>query len=68
MSAAEDEEEGLPTERRYCTLASVTIRRLKVLAKRGTHGPSVPKIMTAFIEQGVREAIEKKYLKVEDGE
>ena len=65
--AAEDEEEG-PTERRYCTLGTVTIRRLKALAKRGTHGPSVPKIMTAFIEQGVREAIEKNYLKIEDGE
>ena len=56
------------SERKYCTLSPITVSRLRILAKRGTHGTSVPKVMTTMIEQGVRDAIEKNYLKIEDGE
>jgi hypothetical protein len=65
--AEEEEESGPPNERKYCTLAPITIRRLRILAKKGTHGTSVPKVMTALIEAGVRDAIEKHYLSLEDG-
>lgn len=65
---ADEEDEGPPNQRRYCTLAPITIRRLGVLAKRGTHGTSIPKVMAAFIEEGVRIAIREGFLKIEDGE
>ena len=66
--ANDDEDNDPPNERRYCTLSPITVRRLQLLAKRGTHGTSVPKVMTTMIEQGIRDAIEKDYLKIEDGE
>lgn len=62
------EEESEKNGRRYCTLAPQTLRYLKKLAKKGTHGTSVPDIMTKFIEEGVRQAIRENFLKVEDGE
>lgn len=65
---AEEDNDGEPNERRYCTLSPITVRRLGVLAKRGTHGTSVPKVMATMIEQGIREAIEKGYIALEDGE
>ena len=64
--AVPDEEEEEPNVRRYCTLSVKTIDRLKKLKKRGTHGTSVPKIMTAMIEAGVRKAHKADYLTDED--
>lgn len=61
-----EDEEDEPTDRRYCTLGMKTIERLKKLKKRGSHGTSVPKIMTAMIEAGVREAHKAGYLTDED--
>jgi hypothetical protein len=51
---------------RTCSLAVLTIRRLERLARRATHGTSVPKIMANFIEAGVRQAINEGYLRQED--
>lgn len=65
--AEETEDEGR-TDRRTCTLAVVTTRRLEKLARRGTHGTSVPKVMAHFIETGIREAIEKRYIELGDDE
>jgi hypothetical protein len=45
-----------------CTLSLVTIRYLVALSRRGTHGRGVSGVMTALIEQGVREAFEKGYI------
>ena len=64
--AVPDEEEEEPNLRRYCTLSVKTIERLEKLKKRGTHGTSVPKIMTMMIEAGVREAHKVGYLTDED--
>lgn len=51
------------TERKPCTLSLVTIRYLELLVKKGTHGTSVPKVMTTLIEQGVRQAIREGFIK-----
>ena len=63
---SDDNEDDAGTERRSCTLAAVTIRRLERLAKLGTHGTSVPKVMSNLIEAGIREAIEKGYMSVNE--
>jgi hypothetical protein len=65
---ADEPEFEAKTERKTCTLAVLTIRRLERLAKRATHGTSVPKIMTNFIEAGVRQAINEGYLRPDDDE
>ena len=51
------------TDRRSCTLALATIQYLERLSTKGTHGTSVPKVMTTLIEQGVRLAIREKFIK-----
>jgi hypothetical protein len=61
-----EEEEEEPNVRRYCTLSVRTVERLTKLRKKSTHGTSVPKIMTAMIEAGVREAHKAGYLTDED--
>ena len=62
----DEEEEEEPNQRRYCTLSVKTIERLRKLKKKGTHGTSVPKIMTTMIEVGVRRAHKDGYLTDED--
>jgi hypothetical protein len=64
--AEEPEGEEAKTERRSCTLAFLTIRRLERLAKLATHGTSVPKVMTNLIEAGIRTAINEGYIRLED--
>jgi hypothetical protein len=59
-------DEGKPdpgTDRKACTLAIETIRYLEALAKKGTHGSGVSKVMTTLIEQGVRQAIREGFIK-----
>lgn len=63
---ASDDEKDEPTTRRYCTLSLKTLERLRKLKKRGAHGTSVPRIMTAMIEAGVRSAHKDGYLTDED--
>jgi len=63
---SDDTDEEGSTERRTCTLAAVTIRRLERLARLGTHGPSVSKVMSNLIDAGIRDAIEKGYIAVND--
>jgi hypothetical protein len=60
--AGEDEDAEKPT-RKKCTLSLATLRYLEALAKKGTHGSSVPKVMTTLIEQGVRRAIREDFIK-----
>jgi hypothetical protein len=62
----EEPEEEAKTERRCCTLALLTVKRLERLAKLATHGTSVPKVMTNLIEAGIRMAITEGYLRIED--
>lgn len=59
---ADDTDYDGSTERRTCTLAAITIRRLERLARLGTHGTSVSKVMSSLIDMGIREAIEKNYI------
>jgi hypothetical protein len=64
---AEDGDDKLvPTTRKTCTLAVLTVRRLERLKQRATHGTSISGVMTALIEAGVRDALEKGYIRLED--
>jgi hypothetical protein len=49
-------------ERCYCTLAGPTRRLLDILARKGTHGPERPDVMSHLIMAGLQVAIEKGYL------
>jgi len=57
-----------PPVRKNCTLAAATVRYLEKLKRRGTHGSSVPKVMTHLIEEGVRQAIRDGFIKQDDDE
>jgi hypothetical protein len=56
------------TERFQTMLSSRTMNYLKALAKKGTHGSSVPAVGRSLIELGVRQAIVEKFIAAEDGE
>jgi hypothetical protein len=58
------------TDRKAFTLANATWAYLEELSKLGTHGTSAPGVAATLVEIGVREAIEKGYLKLRrtDGE
>lgn len=56
------------TERFQTMLSSRTVNYLKALAKKGTHGSSVPAVGRSLIELGVRQAIVENFIAAEDGE
>ena len=62
-----DDEKG-ETLKKSVTIAVLTLRRLGRLARLQTHGATPAAVMTNFIEAGVREAIEKGYIRLEDDE
>jgi hypothetical protein len=64
MTKEEDRESV--TDRKTCTLALATIRYLERLSTKGTHGSSVPKVMTQLIEEGVRQAIREGFIRQEE--
>jgi hypothetical protein len=68
MAAPADDDKPIPTKRRACTLAVLTIGRLERLKRKGTHGTTIAGVMTTFIEAGVREALDKGYIRFEDDE
>lgn len=51
-----------PTERFQTTLSKETVKFLLALAKKGTHGSSVPAVGRTLIEQGIRAAIQEGFL------
>lgn len=51
------------TDRRAITLANATWAYLDELSELGTHGTTAPGVAATLIENGIREAIEKGYLK-----
>ena len=54
------------TKRQHVTLSLKTLAYLEELAKRGTHGDSVPDVAKSLIESGIRQAIEAGYVKLSD--
>jgi hypothetical protein len=50
------------TQQMRCTLSFATIRYLDLLTGTGTHGASVPAVMTTLIEQGIRRAMREGFL------
>jgi hypothetical protein len=65
---ADESDEKAETTKKSCTLSVLTLRRLERLARRATHGPTASAVMTHFIEAGVRDAIERGYIRLEDDE
>ena len=57
-----------PNERFQAMLSPRTVAYLRALAKKGTHGSSVPAVGRSLIEEGVRRAIVDKFISAEDGE
>lgn len=57
-----------PTGRFQTTLSVRTLAYMKALAKKGTHGSSVPAVGRSLIEQGIRQAIVDKFISAQDGE
>lgn len=49
-------------------LSARTVAYLKALARKGTHGSSVPAVGRSLIEQGIRQAIVEKFIAAEDGD
>lgn len=56
------------TDRFQTTLSIRTMSYLRALAKKGTHGSSVPAVGRSLIESGVRQAIKDGFIVAEDGE
>ena len=56
------------TDRKAITLANATWAYLEELSKLGTHGTTAIGVAATLIEIGVREAIEKGYLKLKQHE
>jgi hypothetical protein len=52
------------TDRKSITLANATWAYLEELSKLGTHGTSATGVASTLVEIGVREAVEKGYLKL----
>jgi hypothetical protein len=50
------------TERFQTALSVETIRFLEKLARKGTHGSSVPAVGRALIEEGIRNAIREGFI------
>lgn len=53
-------------DRRTCTLDPVTWRRMQKLAKGKWYGATAAKVMTRFIEDGIRQARADGYLTLDD--
>jgi hypothetical protein len=56
------------TERFQAMLSARTMSYLRALAKKGTHGSSIPAVGRSLIENGVRQAIIEKFIDAEEGE
>ncbi len=62
-----DEQKAAVLENRHdCILDPITWKRLKKLGKGKWYGPTAAKVMSRFIEDGVRKAREDGYLTLED--
>ncbi len=58
-----DEDEG-PTVRFGVRLSVQTMDYLKAIKKKGVYGKTTTAVVRSFIDAGVREAIDKKYIQV----
>ena len=56
------------TLKKSVTIAKLSLQRLERLAKRQTHGTTAAAVMTNLIEAGLRDAIERGYIRLEDDE
>lgn len=58
--------EGKEPFRRNVTFSPPTIAYLKDIVKTGTHGSDVTAVIRSLVEQGVREAIDKKLIRARE--
>lgn len=59
-------DEDAPKKRFELTLAVETYAFLEALKKLGTHGSTARAVARTLIEMGIRDAIERGYLKLKD--
>jgi hypothetical protein len=52
--------------RKHVTFATATIDYVKDIVKTGTHGSDVTAVIRSLVEQGVRDAIDKKLIRVRE--
>lgn len=50
--------------RKNVTFSEATLRYLDDIVKTGTHGPDATAVIRSLVEQGVRDAIDKKLIRV----
>ena len=62
--AAEEDDEG-PTQKFDLRLAPQTLRYLREIKRRNVYGRTVTAVIRTFIDTGIREAIDKKYIVVD---
>ena len=61
-----DEESGGPTRRYEVRLSIQTLNYLNSIKKTGTYGRTVSSVVRTFIDAGVREAIDRRYIQITD--
>lgn len=52
--------------RKHVTFSTATIDYIKDIVKTGTHGSDVTAVIRSLVEQGVRDAIDKKLIRVRE--
>lgn len=62
----QEEKDAAKENRHDCTLEPETWKRLQKLAKGKWYGGSAAKVMTRFIEDGIRQARLEGYLTLDD--
>lgn len=60
--ADEEDEDSGPSARYELRLSLQTLEYLKAIKKTGTYGRTVSTVVRSFIDAGVREAIDRKYI------
>ncbi len=63
---AEDDEDEDGGKRKYVTLDELTLTRLEKLAEGKWFGKTVPRVIKTLIDNGLRDARDRGYLKPDD--
>jgi hypothetical protein len=65
-STEDEEDDGGPLARYELRLSVQQLNYLKSIKKTGTYGRTVATVVRTFIDAGVREAIDRKYITITD--
>jgi hypothetical protein len=65
-SSDDDDDDGGPLSRYELRLSVQQLNYLKAIKKTGTYGRTVATVVRTFIDTGIREAIDRKYIDITD--